>query len=398
MNCTSYIFGELAKNYTQYPEDSSSTLFKDIQSLCIAPAQLIIHRDENLMYYIYVRKFDNNKYIGFAIVINGYYLTQIQPIISSFEKAVEDLLERGIIMYLNETGEITSELASLSNEEEEVMSVVDSLQTMADHIDYFKSLPPTDYSVSISSRIVFNVSESLLDIIDASYRYGFTIILKEHDYDSLRVTSFKNVIKQLNAEKDALIEENEELKEANRTIQNQKKQIKKVTVLILSLIVCGGLLYFLYLNLNDTQKLLYSANQTITEKESLIEAKDAHIYYLRDSVNRYMRELNNEIYERKQIENSLDSICSYYPFAITNCEVDAYHFKFDYYCLEEKEVTVTLKAIDEKYTTIVTNNHTLTFFEGAGSKSLDFSHVLSTTHYYYVVLIYNGHIIAGKYW
>ena len=93
MNSSTYIFGELSDGYTQYPEDSSSNLFKSIQSQCVAPSGLVIHRDENLMYYVYIRKIDKKRFIGFAVVINGYYLPQIHRLFSIFEKGVEELVE-----------------------------------------------------------------------------------------------------------------------------------------------------------------------------------------------------------------------------------------------------------------------------------------------------------------
>ena len=53
MNYSIYIFGKLSSGYTQYPEDSSSIVLKNIYSHCKAPTQIVIHRDENLMYYCY---------------------------------------------------------------------------------------------------------------------------------------------------------------------------------------------------------------------------------------------------------------------------------------------------------------------------------------------------------
>ena len=48
---------------------------------------------------------------------------------------------------------------------------------------------------------------------------------------------------------------------------------------------------------------------------------------------------------KQRVENSLQRICSYAPFAVTRCEVSAGEFEFDYYSPEEKEVTLTLKAV-----------------------------------------------------
>lgn len=399
MNSSTYIFGELSEGYTQYPEDSSSNLFKDIQNQCTAPSQLIIHRDENMMYYIYVRKLDKNKYIGFAIAINGYYFAQIQPLFSLFEKEIEDLVETGVLINLSSyNGEITSDLASLKNEEEEVVSVISSLQSKANNLKNLRKLPAIDFSVSISSRKLFKDTDTASDIAEASYRFGFTIVLKESDYDTIRTTSFKSVLKKINVEKDALIKENEELKEQKKKIQRQKKQFRNVVLLVLIVIACGVGLLFLYENLNDTQDRLNTANNTISEKENLIADKSFTISNLRDSVTSLEEDLRRETSAKEKVEKSLQSICSYSPIVITKCEVNSNQFKFDYFSLEEKEITVTIKAINEINSEVVSNTYTLTFYKGTGSKNLDFYRSLNTSQYYYVVLMYNGHIIAGKRW
>lgn len=398
MNSSTYIFGELSNGYSQYPEDSSSNLIKDIQDQCVAPSQLIIHRDENMMYYIYIRKFDKNKYIGFAIAINGYYFTQFQPLFSLFEKEIEELVETGVIISLSDNGDITSNLTSLKSEEEEVMSVINSLNVKVNNLRDLRKLPPVDFSVAISSRKLFKDTDNAFEIANASYRFGFTIVLKESDYDTIRTTSFKNVLKNLNADKNALIKENEELKEQNRKIQRQKKQFKKVVFLVLIVLACGVGIYFLNEDLNNTQNRLDTANNTISEKESIITTNNLTISDLRDSVRTLEYSLNREIKAKEEAESSLQSICTYSPFAVTGCEVNADQFSFDYFCPEEKEVTVTLKAVNERNNEIVTSSHLLTFYKGTGSKCLDFYRRLNSSQYYYVILIYDGHIVAGKHW
>ena len=398
MNNSTYIFGELSNGYSQYPEDSSSNLFRDIQDQCVAPSQLIIHRDENMMYYIYIRKFDKNKYIGFAIAINGYYFTQLQSLFSLFEKEIEELVEAGVIINLSNNGEVTSNLPSLKSEEEEVMSVINSLHIKVNSLRNLKKLPPIDFSVAISSRKLFKDTDPVSDIATASCRFGFTIVLKESDYDTVRTTSFKNVLKKLNTDKNALIKEIEELKEQNRKIQRQKKQFKNVIFLVLIVLACGVGIYFLNENLNNTQNKLDTANNTISEKESIIVGKNSTISNLRDSVSNLEYSLNREVKAKEKVESSLQSICSYSPFVVTSCEVNANQFKFDYFCREEKEVTVTLKAVNEKNNEIVTSTHTLTFYKGTGAKRLDFYRRLDSSQYYYVVLMYDGHIVSGRRW
>ena len=357
----------------------------------MAPSGLVIHRDENLMYYVYIRKIDKKRFIGFAVVINGYYLPQIHRLFSIFEKGVEELVEKGVIINFTNDGEISSDLTSLAKEEEEAMSVVGDLHTKVYAIKEAKRLPPVDYSVSIYSRKIFKVSDPVQEIVNASCRFGFTIVLKDKDFDTVRLTSFKSILKNLNAEKTALIIQNNKLEESNRNIRRQKKQFKKVVMLFLAVIACGFGLYLMNVNLSNTQYRLERANSTIYENESLISN-------LRDSVSVLGNDLHRATRIKQRVENSLQRICSYAPFAVTRCEVSAGEFEFDYYSPEEKEVTLTLRAVNERNSEVVSNTHTLTLSKGNGSATLSFARTLDISYFYYVFIIYDGHIVAGKRW
>lgn len=404
MNCSIYIFGELSEGYSQYPEDSSSNLFKSIYSQCKAPSQLIIHRDENMMYYVYIRKLDAKRYIGIAVAINSYYFSQISSLFSLFEKKIEQLAESGVIINYSKNGDLTTSLPFLIKEEEEVLGVVNLLQQEISAIKTVQRIPQVDYAVSIKSKKIFNENDNNLEIVKASYTFGYTIILKQENYDTLRSTSYRNTLKQLNAQNESLTKEIEKLKDTNKLILRQKKQFKNVILLFFTVIACGFGIYFLYRSLDNTQDELNSANNTIQEKISVISGKNTRILNLKDSVSNLEKELWHVKQEKADLSDKLLEVCTHYPFIVTSCEVNSERFKFDYYCAEEKEITVTLKAINDKNSEIVSNNHTLTFYEGGGTKSLNFSKKLNnqsyynSAQYYYVVLIYEGKIIAGKYW
>lgn len=367
-------------------------------SKCNAPTQLVIHRDESMMYYVYIRKIDVKKYIGFAVAINGYYFNHITSLFSLFEKQIEQLAERGIIINYLKSGDLTATLSSLKDEEEEVMSYINYLQSEISSIKTLKKLPQADYSVSINSQKIFNENDNNNEIVTASYTYGFTIILKQENYDTLRSTSYRNTLKQLNKQNESLEKEIENLKDTNKQILRQKKQFKKVIFLFLIVLGCGVGIYSLYYNLNNTQYELNTANSTIQEKNTIITGKNERISNLKDSIIDLENSLQKVQREKSDLSDKLYDISSHYPFIVTECEVNADRFKFKYYCLEEKEITVTLKAVNSKNSQIVTNVHTLIYHKGEGEKNLNFGHRLDTSQYYYVILLYNNQIIAGKYW
>ena len=118
MNSTVYIFGELYFGYTQYPEDSSSYVLKTLYRHCKAPTQIVIHRDGSLMYYCYIRKLDKDKYLGFCIAVNGYYLSKIDILFSLFENTMEKVASQGVIIHFSEEGTLTTSIGTLKSGEE----------------------------------------------------------------------------------------------------------------------------------------------------------------------------------------------------------------------------------------------------------------------------------------
>lgn len=398
MNCSVYIFGELSSGYTQYPEDSSSHILNRLITNCKATTQLVIRRDDNLMYYSYVRKLENNKYVGIAIAVNGYYIQHIQSLFALFENTIEKLVSQGSIICFSKDGNIIPTQKQLKEQEEDIDTITQNLAKDFNNAGQACKLPPVDYTVAKESVKEFNISDSKRDIVRSSYTYGYTYIYKDNDYNTVKVDSYRSVLSRVNLENVDLKKRNSELHEENQKILRQKKQFKKVILLILLVIGCGVGIYFLYNTLNDTQYQLDEANETIVKKDNTIERKNNKIVSLGNSIDSLKNVVKNEKSKREKAEEILTEICTYNPFIVTKCEVSSSDFSFDYYAPEEKEVSVTLKAVNEKNSEIVSNTHTLTFYKGSGSKKISFRYKLDTSDYYYVVLIYDGKIIAGKRW
>ena len=101
MNISTYIFGSLGNGYSQYPNDYAKTIFNYIYSQSSAPTQVVVHREEKLIYYAYVRKLEAGQYIGFCVVLNSVMLTDFKEMFSIFENIVTSLVVNGIILQFN---------------------------------------------------------------------------------------------------------------------------------------------------------------------------------------------------------------------------------------------------------------------------------------------------------
>lgn len=396
MNFNLYIFGKNKGTYNQYPDDYTSSI---LATLCsgIDSSKGMIVRDQNLMHYIYAENLGTQNVIGICLIFNKAYIKHVSKLFNFMRGLIEStLLKQGKIIRYNNQGDIEFTSINISDDIKSIDYVKTLINSKLDSDNnYFGvcELTTTYNGLHNSETVDGNTANS--EILKLQQKYNKINIEYNRGIDD---DLTRKVIMELQSQISDLNQKNIDQEKSISKLEKTKKQYKKVLFLVFVLLcACVGL-YFLYVNLNDTQDRLDSANNTISEKESIIVGKNSTISNLRDSVNSLEYNLNRETKAKEKIESSLQSICSYSPFAVTSCEVNANQFKFDYFCPEEKEITVTLKAVNEKNSEIVTSTHSLTFYKGTGSKSLDFYRRLDTSQYYYVVLIYDGHIVAGKRW
>lgn len=223
MNYTNYIFGMLSSGYTKYPDNGSSQVLSKLYPLCKAPTQIIVHREDNLMYYCYIRKLSGSKYIGMAVVINGYYITTLSNVFKTFENAVEEMVNQGELIHLDQNGDIIPSTGELRDKGAEIDRIRTSLKLQVESDWVANALPPINYAVSKDSKKDFASTDNSQDIICATYTYGYTIIYKEKDYDTIHMTNYRAVLSKLKQDNDSLIDENAKLKKNNAQLSKLKQ-------------------------------------------------------------------------------------------------------------------------------------------------------------------------------
>ncbi len=95
INCTAYIFLNVNGSYWQYPLDYTKNIFHKAATISQRDCSLIIKRDRNMAYYIYL--YDKNgtdNYKGFCIAVNGIMYQEPTQIFKSFKKASDELLNK----------------------------------------------------------------------------------------------------------------------------------------------------------------------------------------------------------------------------------------------------------------------------------------------------------------
>ena len=108
MNVSVYLFGEFNSGYSQYPDDYASSIFQKFSANAKSTTQIAIHRDGNLVYYGYIRKLQQDRYIGLCVVLNGLILKRIDGLFSLFENTISNLVTNGKLIHFNEHGDLVS--------------------------------------------------------------------------------------------------------------------------------------------------------------------------------------------------------------------------------------------------------------------------------------------------
>lgn len=265
MNSSVYVYGNLSAGYTQFPSDYSKGIFQIFYQKSSAPSQIIVHRENNLMYYGYIRKLDDSsQYIGFCILLNGLMFTDIAKLFPIFEATVERLISNGEILGFNEWGKVVSHINTLSDKQFEVDLVVYSIQTAISKFEAdLSKLPPVNYGISTSERKAFYVEDNdNATIVKAAADYDYTYIYKKRGQDTETLTSYRGVIGKLNKDKSDLEKKNSELsKELSKTKAKQRNIIwvglLVFVVFVLGIIVWNKVLYPSEVTSYKTDQFIY---------------------------------------------------------------------------------------------------------------------------------------------
>ena len=254
-----------------------------------------------------------------------------------------------------------------------------------------KPLPPTEYSVSKNSIQSYSIKDDASTIIKATYTYGYTYIYKDEDYDSVEMKRISNVVATINAKNEQLIEQNNQLKKQIEEVNAKKKQYKYVILLAFAIAFCGIGILYLKDDLKSTQNDLNRTKKEVIQKNNTIELSH-------DSIVNLTQSLQDKIEENQVIREQKNKAYNIYPIIISNININSSKISFDYYSPSRKDITISIVATNTNHSEVISNSHQLTFYEGGGKKELLFDRTLDSSDYYYVCVLYDGYMIAGKRW
>lgn len=274
MNSSVYLFGRLIQGYTQYPNDHTQSIFQEFASKATAKTQIAIHRENNLMYYGYVRLMDlkQSQYLGMCVVLNDLMINDIKSLFNLFENIFTTIVANGYILKLDENGNIISNVAQVNEQQNETERILSLLQnSVASLDDKSVKLPPVSYGISSSEVKKFTISDPVEDIIDASHKYSYAIIYKDKGYDTNTLKGYKGVIIRLRNEKNELNEKLQKLSVDYNKVLREKKRSTLVSILSACIIL------FMIIGYTIVQKkdnIISAKNTTISNTEALLKNRE----------------------------------------------------------------------------------------------------------------------------
>lgn len=281
MNSTIYIFGNFGHGNTQYPNDYTAEIFSQFQKRSQSNTQLTIHRNENLMYYGYVRKLHNREQcIGICVVLNSSMFRGVKTLFNRFENYITDMVVRGQIIEFSDNGDLVSKIANLYEFQNEIERITKFIQNDIETLALQK-LPPSNLSIGKNESKTFVIDDKAESILEATYNYGYTYIYKDAEYNTDSLTSYSEKLHTLNKEKTAALQTIDKQKQEISDLKKKQKNYKLVIWLVIFICV-GGLICFIAIKNKDAD-IIHLQNSVATQEQT-IEKQNTTIGALRDTI------------------------------------------------------------------------------------------------------------------
>ena len=401
MNASVYLFGEFNSGYSQYPDDYASSIFQKFSANAKSTTQIAIHRDGNLVYYGYIRKLQQGRYIGLCVVLNGLILKRIDGLFSLFENTISNLVTNGKLIHFNEQGDLVTCVEKLYLNQEEIDLLTESLRAGFKRFEaYSATLPAVSYGTSKDSCKDFVVDDEQEKIIKSSYTNGYTYVYKSKGFNTAQLNSYKGVLSRSYKEKQELAAKLDALEKEHAKTLKQKKQFKYVIIMFVILLGCAIGLFALNANLNLTRDALSSANDTISMQNDSLYVKSVEISNLHDANHELDVRRQAEEDKRIEAESNLESlkkkICDRQPFIVksTSFDFSSRYLRFEYYGMTDSTVNIKVRAYNDEGSSY-SNSSSIYIESGDNSASIYLSRGLDSGKWYSFELLKDNIILGG---
>ena len=309
-----YFFGNLGKGLTQYPGDDSAEIFKEVAKQDENVEQVVVRRKGNLLYYCYLRRItDDHQTFGICIAYNKV-CRNMRSFFELCSSAFEDLVEKGIVLKINNKGEIRIDTTNLVLEKNELDERCRGLENQFQK-GQFAELPPVD--LGVSNRLVSRQSleGDDKDIIKALSHYSQIYIVRENK-ELLRVSAASSLIER----------QSTEIKNLSSQLAKYKAKQKNLTwVIILSvlLFIIVSIAYFIGNSLHndlddtleqltDTTKQLNYTRHQLKDTCMCLNVTRLQLYESNALAEKRYWEIDALSYEKQQLVDSINNLKAFY--------------------------------------------------------------------------------------
>lgn len=195
MNCSSYIFGNFESGYTQYPDDQTRDMFLFCSQLSGNQHQMIVHREEKIMHYIYIHTLDANKgtYIGISFNVSEMMVDDFSGLYSLLQNTLVKLAVQGNILDFNYS-DIVSKTNHFYKKEVEIQKAFNELMEELERFqDSVIPLPPKAYGINQQSYNITGVEKDKSKLVEDSNKYGYLVLTKKQEKD-IQISDVKTII------------------------------------------------------------------------------------------------------------------------------------------------------------------------------------------------------------
>lgn len=290
-----YYFGLLDKIYSQYPTDYTRKHFDYFLQLSKREAQIVVRREDNLLFYGYVRRFSTGNVLGICIAVDRIFLDTAW-LFKVCDDTVEQLVSDGVVFGINANGVIEAKTNQFSTEKESLDFTANAIISRLEKPQGRSiPLPPQNYAISITDLAQYSLEGGSDVIVDGLKNYSNALIVKTKT-ELERLTSVAAQMRKLSEKNDNLQKENTILKIKNRNFV-------WVGVLSLVVVVMFMVLYFEVINPSEvthyeTGEFVYYGPLKDKKPHGVGVAiypsndKDGRKYYIGNFVNGKRQDMN----------------------------------------------------------------------------------------------------------
>lgn len=301
INASTYIFAKFSSGYSQYPDDYSHDFFSKVIDNSNCKSELIISRQNSLVYYLYVRTLNNKEEkLGLCFVLNSVLIADYSTVFSLFEELTTKLVVDGQILKFSDTGNIIHDAQYLPDIEKTCINVSNELNSKLSVFEgLLEHIPPLNYGVAADEEKCFSYMDDTAKIVDAIHSYPFVRIVKDDNYISEKLSSYSAVLLKHKIENDKL---QEVIKSKEQAISKLNKQKKRTTLVFLLLsVLFVGFIVMMFVVDSSNQK-----TKTIEEQQTKITELEARNDTLNESLkntNELLLETTEEL-KQEELKNS----------------------------------------------------------------------------------------------